>query len=76
MKKNHAPEALPAAESAGRPMKRTDVTEMVVEARLKKGLSWAKIAKADRQIWETSTVGVRISPELPSDLRGMYRILP
>jgi cyanate lyase len=27
-------------------MKRTDVTEMVVESRLKKGLSWAKIAKA------------------------------
>ncbi|MBX3664377.1 MAG: cyanase [Burkholderiales bacterium] len=27
-------------------MKRTDVTEMVVEAKLKKGLSWVKIAKA------------------------------
>ena len=46
MKKNDAPEALLAAASMTRPMKRTDVTEMVVEARLKKGLSWAKIAKA------------------------------
>jgi len=46
VKKNDAPEALLAAASMTRPMKRTDVTEMVVEARLKKGLSWAKIAKA------------------------------
>ena len=29
-----------------RPMSRHDVTELVVEARLKKGLSWVKIAKA------------------------------
>ncbi len=29
-----------------KPMTRHDVTERVVEARLKKGLSWAKIAKA------------------------------
>ena len=28
------------------PMKRTDVTELVMEAKIKKGLSWTKISKA------------------------------
>ena len=28
-----------------KPMKRTDVTELVMEAKIKKGLSWTKIAK-------------------------------
>ena len=28
------------------PMKRTDVTELVMEAKIKKGLSWTKIARA------------------------------
>jgi cyanate lyase len=46
MKKSDAPEALLAAASMTRPMTRNDVTEMVVESRLKKGLTWAKIAKA------------------------------
>ncbi len=46
MKKNDAPEALLAAASMAKPMTRHDVTELVVESRLKKGLSWAKIAKA------------------------------
>lgn len=46
MKKKDAPKALLAAASFAKPMKRTDVTEMVVESRLKKGLSWTKIAKA------------------------------
>ncbi len=45
MKKNDAPEALLAAASMTRPMKRTDVTELVMEAKIKKGLSWTKIAK-------------------------------
>ena len=46
MKKSDAPEALLAAASYGKPMTRTDVTEMIVMARLKKGLTWAKLAKA------------------------------
>ena len=46
MKKSDAPEALLAAASMEKPMTRADVTEMVVMARLKKGLTWAKIAKA------------------------------
>jgi len=46
VKKNDAPEALLAAASMAKPMTRHDVTELVVESRLKKGLSWAKIAKA------------------------------
>ena len=46
MKKSDAPEALLAAASYGKPMTRTDVTEMIVMARIKKGLSWAKLAKA------------------------------
>ncbi len=45
MKKNDAPEALLAAASMTRPMKRTDVTELVMEAKIKKRLSWTKIAK-------------------------------
>ena len=45
MKKNDAPEALLAAASMPRPMQRTDVTELVMEAKIKKGLSWTKIAK-------------------------------
>jgi cyanate lyase len=46
MKKSDAPEALLAAASYGKPLTRTDVTEMIVMARIKKGLSWAKLAKA------------------------------
>ena len=46
MKKSDAPEALLAAASYGKPMKRSDVTEMIVMARIRKGLSWAKLAKA------------------------------
>ena len=46
MKKNDAldsSETLPAAAGVHKPMTRHDVTELVVESRLKKGLSWAKI---------------------------------
>ena len=46
MKKFDAPEALLAAASMAKPMTRADVTEMVVMARIKKGLAWSKIAKA------------------------------
>jgi cyanate lyase len=46
VKKKEVTKALLAPASFAKPMKRTDVTEMVVESRLKKGLSWAKIAKA------------------------------
>ena len=45
MKKSDAPEAFLAAASVHKPMTRHDVTELVVEARLKKGLTWARIAK-------------------------------
>jgi cyanate lyase len=58
MKKSDAPEALLAATSAHKPMTRFDVTELVVEARLKKGLSWAKIAKAvgSSKEWTTAAL--------------------
>ena len=46
MKKSDAPEVLLAAASYGKPLSRTDVTEMIVMARIRKGLSWAKLAKA------------------------------
>ena len=55
MKKSDAPEALLAAASAMKPMTRADVTELVVMARLKKGLAWAKIAKAVGQSKEWTT---------------------
>ena len=44
MNKNDAPEALLAAASMARPMTRNDVTELVVEAKIKQGLTWDKIA--------------------------------
>lgn len=58
MKKSGAPEALLAAASVHKPMTRNDVTELVVEARLKKGLSWAKIAKAvgESKEWTTAAL--------------------
>jgi len=46
MKKSDAPEALLAAAGMMKPMTRADVTEMVVMARIKKGLTWARLAKA------------------------------
>jgi cyanate lyase len=58
MKKSDAPEALLAAASLTPPMTRNDVTEMVVESRLKKGLTWAKIAKAvgSSKEWTTAAL--------------------
>jgi cyanate lyase len=58
MKKSDAPEALLAAASFARPMTRTDVTELVVMARLKKGLTWTKIAKAVGQSKEWTTAAL------------------
>jgi cyanate lyase len=51
-------EALMAAAALAKPMTRSDVTEMVVMARLKKGLSWAKIAKAIGQSKEWTTAAL------------------
>jgi cyanate lyase len=44
--------------STHKPMTRFDVTELVVEARLKKGLSWVKIAKAvgSSKEWTTAAL--------------------
>ena len=58
MKKSDAPEALLAAASAAKPMTRSDVTELAVMARLKKGLTWAKIAKAvgSSKEWTTAAL--------------------
>jgi len=59
MKKSDAPEALLAAASPEtRPMTRTDVTELVVMARIKKGLTWGKIAKAVGQSKEWTTAAL------------------
>ena len=46
MKRADVPEALLAAASLAKPLKRSDVTEMIVMARIKKGLTWARLAKA------------------------------
>ena len=58
MKKSDAPEALLAAASYTKPMTRSDVTEMIVLARLRKGLTWAKLAKAIGQSKEWTTAAL------------------
>jgi len=58
MKKSDAPEALLAAAGMAKPMKREDVTEMVVMARIKKGLTWARIAKVVGQSKEWTTAAL------------------
>src|SRR5688500_6165361 len=58
MKKSDAPEALLAAANYAKPMTRTDVTELVVMARLKKSLTWTKIAKAVGQSKEWTTAAL------------------
>jgi cyanate lyase len=58
MKKTDAPEALLAAASYAKPMTRSDVTEMIVMARVRKGLSWAKLAKAIGQSKEWTTAAL------------------
>ena len=47
-----------AAASHTRPMQRTDVTELVVMAKIKKNLSWTKIAKAVGQSKEWTTAAL------------------
>ena len=58
MKKSDAPEALLTAASHTRPLTRNDVTEMVVMAKVKKGLTWAKVAKAVGQSKEWTTAAL------------------
>jgi len=58
MKKSDAPEALLAAASYAKPMSRSDVTEMIVMARIKKGISWAKLAKSIGQSKEWTTAAL------------------
>ena len=58
MKKSDAPEALLAAAAVEKPMKRIDVTELVVMQKLKKGLTWTRIAKAvgESKEWTTAAL--------------------
>ena len=58
MKKSDAPEALLAAAGMEKPMTREDVTELVVMSRLKRGLTWAKLAKAvgSSKEWTTAAL--------------------
>jgi cyanate lyase len=58
MKRADAPEALLAAASLMKTITRADVTEMVVMAKIKKGLTWAKIAKAVGQSKEWTTAAL------------------
>lgn len=58
MKKSDAPEALLAAAGMVKPMTRADVTEMIVMARIRKGLSWARLAKAVGQSKEWTTAAL------------------
>ena len=58
MKKSDAPEALLAAAGMAKPMTRSDVTELIVMARLKKGLTWTKLAKAIGQSKEWTTAAL------------------
>jgi len=58
MKKTDVPEALLAAASAAKPMVRSDVTEMIVMARIRKGITWAKLAKAVGQSKEWTTAAL------------------
>jgi len=58
MKKSDVPQALLEAAVLEKPMKRTDVTELVVMRKLQKGLTWAKIAKAvgESKEWTTAAL--------------------
>ena len=59
MKKSDAPVALLAAAGPyAKPMTRADVTELVVMSRIKKGLTWGKIAKAIGQSKEWTTAAL------------------
>jgi cyanate lyase len=58
MKKSDVPQALLEAASAEKPMQRTDVTELVVMNKIKKGLTWTKIAKTvgESKEWTTAAL--------------------
>ena len=58
MKKSDAPEALRASAGLEKPMKRSDVTELVVMQRIRKGLTWATIAKTvgESKEWTTAAL--------------------
>ena len=58
MKKSDAPEALLASAGLEKPMKRSDVTELVVMQRIRKGLTWATIAKTvgESKEWTTAAL--------------------
>ena len=58
MKKADAPEALLAAASAGKLLKRSEVTEMVMTAKIRKGITWGKLAKAVGQSKEWTTAAL------------------
>lgn len=58
MKRADAPEALLTAASLMKTITRADVTEMVVMAKIKKGLTWAKIAKSVGQSKEWTTAAL------------------
>ncbi len=53
-----APEALLAAASYIKPMTRPDVTEMVMMSKIKKGLTWEKIAETVGQSKEWTTAAL------------------
>ena len=55
---NKTEAAFLAAASHTKPMTRADVTELVVMARIKRGLSWAKMAKAvgESKEWTTAAL--------------------
>ena len=55
---NKSEAAYLAAASYAKPMTRTDVTEMVIMAKIKKGLAWPKIAKAVGQSKEWTTAAL------------------
>jgi cyanate lyase len=67
MKKSDAPEALLVAASYTRPITRSDVTEMIVMARIKKGLTWAKLAKAIGQSKEWTTAALLGQMQMTSE---------
>ena len=58
MTKPDAPEALLAAADMMKPLTRADVTEMVVMARIKRGMTWAKLAAAVGQSKEWTTAAL------------------
>jgi len=79
VKKNDVPAGLLAAASMTKPMKRTDVTELVVEAKIKKGLSWTKIAKVvgESKEWTTTALlGQMRMTKLQAEAAGKLLGLP